>query len=223
MPRLLGALILICALVGGSDARAAEQALDVLDAQVSYSADFTMTGPRGAYTGRVWHAPGSERREVATQGGGQGVLIHRDTGTAYFLGIGGKWYVSLSMEAASTLIGGLQSWEITRTRIGEENVAGVRATRWNAQATGPKGGFEGEIWTSRDGIVLKAVGTVAAPGGNRSPVEMTLSRLKVGTVDPQMLEVPEGWFSLDLRKLPADRVVQAIEGMKPMLDKRGSH
>jgi len=214
--------MLICALAAGPGARAAEPALDVLDAPVSYSADFTLTGPRGAYSGRVWHAPGSERREVATEGGGQGVLIHRDTGTAYFLGIGGKWYVSLSMEAASGLIGGLQSWEIERSRIGEETVAGVRAIRWRAQASGPKGGFEGEMWTTRDGIVVKAVGTVAAPGGNRSPVEMTLSRLKVGTVDPQMLEVPEGWFSLDLRKLPADRVVQAIEGMKPMLDKRSA-
>jgi hypothetical protein len=214
--------MLICALAAGPGARAAEPALDVLDAPVSYSADFTLTGPRGAYTGHVWHAPGSERREVATQGGGQGVLIHRDTGTAYFLGIGGKWYVSLSMEAASALIGGLQSWEIERSRIGEETVAGVRATRWRAQASGPKGGFDGEMWTSRDGIVVKAVGTVAAPGGSPSPVEMTLSRLKVGTVDSKMLEVPEGWFSLDLRKLPADRVVQAIEGMKPMLDKRSA-
>lgn len=222
MPRLLGALILIFALVAVPMARAAEPALDVLDAQVSYSADFTMTGPRGAYTGRVWHAPGSERRDVVTQGGGQGVLIHRDTGTAYFLGIGGKWYVSLSLEAAGAVVGGLQSWAIERTRIGEENVAGMRTTRWTAQASGPKGGFEGEIWTNRDGIVVKAVGTVAAPGGNPSPVEMTLSHLKVGSVDPQMLEVPEGWFSLDLRKLPADRVVQAIEGMKPMLDKRNA-
>ncbi|EPY02486.1 hypothetical protein [Magnetospirillum fulvum] len=72
MPRLLGALILIFALVAVPMARAAEPALDVLDAQVSYSADFTMTGPRGAYTGRVWHAPGSERRDVVTQGGGRG-------------------------------------------------------------------------------------------------------------------------------------------------------
>jgi len=222
MPRLLGALILIFGLVAVPTARAAEPALDVLDAQVSYSADFTMTGPRGAYTGHVWHAPGSERRDVATQGGGQGILIHRDTGTAYFLGIGGKWYVSLSLEAAGAVIGGLQSWQIERTRIGEETVAGVRTTRWTAQASGPKGGFDGEIWTNRDGIVVKAVGTVAAPGGDPSPVEMTLSKLKVGPVDPQMLEVPEGWFSLDLRKLPADRVVQAIEGMKPMLDKRNA-
>jgi len=214
--------MLVGALAAGPTARAAEPALDVLDAQVSYSADFTLTGPRGAYSGHVWHAPGSERREVATQGGGQGVLIHRDTGTAYFLGIGGKWYVSLSLEAASSLIGGLQSWEIERTRVGEETVAGVRTTRWTAQASGPKGGFEGEIWTNRDGIVVKAVGTVAASGGTRSPVEMTLSHLKVGTVDRQMLEVPEGWFSLDLRKLPADRVVQAIEGMKPMLEKRNA-
>jgi len=216
--------ILALALLLGSlasAARAAEPALDLLDTAVPYSADFTLNGPRGSYSGHVWHAQGSERREVATQGGGQGILIQRDNGTAYFLGIGGRWYVTLSLEAAGGLVGGLQSWQVERERIGEETLAGLRVTRWTATASGPKGGFEGEIWTSREGIVVRAVGTMASPGGSPSPVEMSLSHIQVGTVDRQKLEVPEGWFGIDLRQLPAEKVSQAIEGLKPMLNRRG--
>lgn len=203
-----------------SSARAAESALDLLDTPTPYSADFTLNGPRGQYNGHVWHMQGSDRREVETQGGGQGILIQRDSGTAYFLGIGGRWYVTLSLDAASGLIGGLNSWQVERERVGEETLAGLRVTRWTATASGPKGGFQGEIWTTRDGIIVRAVGTVSGIGGTPSPVEMTLSHLKTGTVDRQKLEVPEGWLNFDLRQLPADRVVQAIEGMKPMLNRR---
>ena len=213
------ALALLGLLAGG--AQAAEPALDLLDTPVPYSADFTLNGPRGSYSGHVWHAQGSERREVATQGGGQGILIQRDTGTAYFLGIGGRWYVTLSLDAASGLVGGLNSWQVERQRIGEETLGGQRVTRWTATASGPKGGFQGEIWTTRDDIVVRAVGTVSGgAGGTPGPVEMTLSHLQVGSVDQRMLEVPDGWFGIDLRQMPADRVVQAIEGMKPMLNRR---
>ena len=201
-------------------AMAAEVALDLLDAPVSYTADFTVSSPRGAYAGKVWHAPGRERRDVATSGGGQGVLILRDTDAAYVLGLSGKWYVGVSLKAAGTLAGGLDSWRVERSKLREESVAGIRATKWKVRADGPKGGFTGEIWTSRDGIVVKAVGVVDNPDGDDQPVEMALSGLRVGAVDRQKLELPQGWFGFDLRKVPADRIEQAIEGIKPLLEGR---
>lgn len=199
---------------------AAEPALDLLDSVTPYSADFSITSSRGTYHGKVWHAKGRERREVATSGGGQGVLILRDNNAAYVLGLSGKWYVGLSLQAAGALAGGLDSWTVERSRLREESVGGIRATRWKARAEGPKGGFAGDIWTNRDGIVVKAVGVVDNPSGDDSPVEMTLSGLRVGPVDRRMLDVPQGWFGFDLRKVPADRIEQAIEGLKPLLESR---
>jgi hypothetical protein len=205
-------------LVAASPGNAAESALDLLDTPASYSADFTLVGPRGTYNGKVWHAKGRERRDVDTSGGGQGVLIHRDTGAAYLLGLSGKWYVGLSLQAASAFAGGLDGWRVERTRQGEDSVAGIRTTRWKARAEGPKGGFTGDIWTSRDGIVVKALGHVDKADGDDQPVNMELSRLKVGPVDARMLDLPQGWFGLDLRKMPADRVEQAIEAARPLLE-----
>ncbi len=213
-------IILLFALVWGFPATAAEPALDLLDVPVSYTAAFSVTSSRGTYHGRVWHMPGLERREVATAGGGQGLLIDRKGDSATLLGLSGKWYVGLSLRAAAGMVGGLDAWQATRTRVREENVAGLRATRWKTRAEGPKGGFIGDIWTSREGIVVKAVGTLNSADGDDSAVEMTLSDIRVGGVDPQVFDLPKGWFGFDLRQVPADKVVQAVESLKPLLEGR---
>jgi hypothetical protein len=207
-------------LVWGLPALAAESALDLLDVQASYTAAFSVTSSRGTYHGQVWHMPGLERREVATTGGGQGILIDRKADTATLLGLSGKWYVGLSLRAAAGMAGGLDSWSATRTRLREESVAGIKATRWKTRAEGPKGGFTGDVWTSREGIVVKAVGMLSNADGDDSPVEMTLSNLRIGPVERQVFDLPKGWFGFDLRQVPPDKVVQAVESLKPLLEGR---
>ena len=218
MPKFVLALFLAIFVAGG--AWASESALAVLDSPVPYTADFSISSPRGTYHGKFWHAKGMERRDVATSGGGQGILIRRDQNAAYLLGLSGRWYVGLSLSAVGSLAGGLDAWRVERTRMRDETVAGIAATRWKTHAEGPKGGFTGEIWTSRDGIVVKAVGVLDNPAGDDSPVEMTLSGLKLGAVEPGRLDLPQGWFGLDLGKVPADRLAQTLEGLKPMLEGR---
>lgn len=218
---LIGTMVLAAMVLGGGPAaRADEAALDLLDAPVAYSADFTLSSPRGTYHGKVWHAHGRERREVQTSGGGQGVLILRDSDAAYLLGLSGKWYVGLSLRAAGAAAGGLESWRVERSRGRDESVAGVKTTRWKTRADGPRGGFAGDIWISRDGVVVKAVGTLVNPDGDDSPVEMTLSSLRVGQVDAAKLDVPAGWFGFDLRQVPPEGVEKAIAALKPMLEGR---
>lgn len=213
-------IVFLLTLVWGGAALAAEAALDLLDAPVSYTAAFSVTSSRGTYHGRVWHMPGMERREVATSGGGQGILIDRKADTATLLGLSGKWYVGLSLRAAAGMVGGLDAWTANRTRLRDETVAGIKTTRWKTRAEGPKGGFTGDIWTSREGIVVKAVGMLNSVEGDDSPVEMTLSDLRVGAVDRQMFELPKGWFGFDLRQVPPDKVIQAVENLKPLLEGR---
>ncbi len=207
-------------LVWGFPALATEPALDLLDVQASYTAAFSVTSSRGTYPGRVWHMPGQERREVATSGGGPGILIDRRADTATLLGLSGKWYVGLSLRAAAGMAGGLDSWQASRTRLRDESVAGLKATRWKTRAEGPKGGFSGDIWTSREGIVVKAVGMLSNADGDDSPVEMVLSDVRVGPVDRQVFELPKGWFGFDLRQVPPDKVIQAVESLKPLLEGR---
>ncbi|WP_173980557.1 hypothetical protein [Magnetospirillum sp. UT-4] len=223
MARLTMMALVLAALWGGP-AVAAERALDLLDAPVAYTADFYVTGPKGTYRGTVWHAPGRERRDFDTQGGGQTLLLRRDTDSAYLMKPSGKWYVGLGFSAIGTLAGGLDKLVVERTRLGEDVVAGIKATRYRITAAGPKGGrFDGEGWFSRDGVLVKAAGTATDGQGRRSDVETGLSRLKLGRVDERVFELPSGWFGMDLRSVPAERIEQAVESLRPLLEGRSAH
>jgi hypothetical protein len=213
--------LMVAAWLPGAAIAAVEPALDVLDAPVAYSADFVVSSDRGRYSGHVWHMPGKELREFETSGGGQALLILRDSDAAYLMKPAAHWYVGLGLKAVGALAGGLDGWQVDRRRVRDESVNGIRTTRWKAQASGPKGRFDGDLWTSRDGIVVKAAGTVSAPGGEAMPVEMVLSTLKLGGVEATKFDLPKGWLGIDLRQVPPEQVERAMEGLKPMLEGRG--
>ena len=219
--RTLAAVLALAAFLLGRAAVAAENALDVLDARVSYIASFYVaSGDKGTYRGQVWHMPGKERRDYQTTGGGQILMVRRDLDAAYLLKPSGKWYVGLGLKAVGALAGGLDAMQVERKKLHDETVAGVKATRWSVHATSPKGRFDGDIWTSREGIVVKLVGMVADENGMASPVEMGLSNLKVVDVDPVTFDLPRGWFGMDLRSVPPEKIQQAVESLKPMLEAR---
>lgn len=214
-------LMLVAAPMTG---RAAERALDLLDAAVSYSADFTVSGDKGTYQGSVRHVPGRERRDFATKDGGQAVILRRDTNSAYLLKPSGKWYVGLAFGAVGALAGGLDNLSVDRVKQGNETVGGIKATRYKVVGNGPKGStFDGHAWFSADGILVKAAGTLREASGKASLVETQLSNLRLGKVDDAVFEVPQGWFGMDLRSVPPERIAQVVESMKPLLEGRGSH
>lgn len=221
MMRWLVAVAVMVAAPLGAARAAAERALDLLDAPVPYTAEFYVSSAKGTYRGSVWHAPGRQRRDFDTQGGGQTILLRRDTDSAYLLKPSGRWYVGLGFKAVGALAGGLDKLVVDRQPMGEDKVAGMRATRYKIAATGPKGSrFDGDAWFTREGIMVKAAGVAVAPDGQRQEVETGLNRLKLGKVDERMFELPSGYFGMDLRSVPAERLEQAVEGLRPMLEGR---
>jgi hypothetical protein len=197
-----------------SPVQAAERALDLLDVPVSYTADFTVSSDKGTYQGTVWHAPGRERRDFGTQGGSQTVLLRRDTDTAYLMKPSQRWYVGLGFQAVGSLAGGIDALKVERHKLGEETLGGVRVTRYRVSAAGPKGSrFDGDAWFSKEGIMVRAEGTLDDGQGRSSDVATALSGLKVGRVDERMFELPAGWLGMDLRSVPPDRIAQAVEGI----------
>lgn len=212
----------LCAAPVAPAAAASERALDLLDVPVAYTADFTVSSDKGTYSGTVWHAQGRERRDFGTRGGSQTVLLRRDTDSAYLMKPANRWYVGLGFQAVGALAGGIDSLVVDRRRLREEGVGNIHATRYKVAATGPKGArFDGDGWFTKDDILVRAAGVLTEPGGKTSEVEMTLSGLKVGRVDERVFELPAGWLGMDLRSVPPDRIAQAVEGLKPMLEGRG--
>lgn len=211
---------MMAALAAGP-ANAGEEALDLLDAPVAYTAHYTVSSDKGTFEGSVWHSPGRERREFATAAGGQAVLLRRDKDAAYLMAPSRKWYVGFGLHAAATLAGGLDGLTVERKRIKDETVAGLRATRYKVAASGGGGRFDGDAWFSKDGIMVKAAGTLTGRDGRAEQVETGLSEVRVGPVDEAMLSLPAGYFGLDLRSVPPENLQQAVEGVKAMMAGRG--
>lgn len=220
-PFLAAAALLAAPLLAVPAAAAAERALDLLDVPVSYTADFTVSGDKGSYRGTVWHTPGRERRDFETQGGGQTVLLRRDTDSAYLMKPSQRWYVGLGFQAVGSLAGGIDALTVERTKLRDETVGAIRATRYKVAAVGPKGTrFDGDAWFSKEGILVRALGMMTGPDGRKSDVETVLSGLKIGRVEERIFELPAGWLGMDLRSIPPEKIAQAIGNLMPMLEGR---
>ncbi|CAA7625731.1 conserved exported hypothetical protein [Magnetospirillum sp. LM-5] len=219
--RWLLVLVSVLMSLGAVPAIAAERALDLLDPAVSYTADFTVSSDKGTYSGLLWHQPGRERRSYMTKGGSQTILIRRDLDSAWMMKPSGKWYVGLSLRALGVIAGGIDNLTVSRTPLGDEDVNGHRTTRYRVVGQGPRGGrFDGDAWFTREGIMIKAAGTLTDPDGRHIPVQTELSRLMIGRVDPKNFELPSGWMGMDLRSVPAESLAQALESLKPLLEGR---
>lgn len=216
---MLKALVAVMLVMAGP--AAAENVLDLLDAKVSYQAQFYVDDGKEIYRGTVWHAPGRQRRDVVTKSGDQILLLRRDTDRAFLMKPSAKWYVGLSLPAAAFLAGGLDSMVVQRSRLKVETVAGLRATKFRIAAIASKGGrFDGDAWFSKDGILVRAKGILTHPNGRAMPVETALEQVKLGAVDEALFDLPAGWFGLDLGTIPAENIGSVLESMRPMLGGR---
>lgn len=196
-------------------------ALDLLDAPVAYTADFTVSSAKGTYRGQVWHKPGRERRDVQTAKGGQTLLIRRDQDGAWLLKPSGRWYVGLALGAVGQLAGGVDQLRVQRTRTGEGMVAGHKTIRYRINGQAPDGRrFDGDAWFTKEGVMVRARGTLVGRDGRQDPVETELSSLRIGRVDDRVFDLPKGWMGMDLRKVPADSIASAIESLRPLLEGR---
>ncbi len=173
-------------------------AFDLLDPQLSYSADYKLVTAKGSYLGNVVHAPRRERREWATKTGRQILIVSRDSDAIFILLPMLKSYLSHKLSVFSGFIGDPDALRLEMIEEGRENLSGIAATRYRAQGSEPKGGrFAGKLWLSKSGLMLKADG-VTAFEGEETPIDYELSNISVGTVDPELFEPPEGYGEIKL-------------------------
>lgn len=216
--KMLPALAILLPLLAGPVAAvqaAPMPAADVLDAKVDYSADFYVKSDKGTYSGKVYHSAGKDRREFATSGGGQVLLLRRDTNNAYMLTPHQRFYVGMTYQQVSALVGDIEAMDIERTSMGDDTVAGVPTTRYEVSGTSPQGGrFVGDMWFTQDGILMKALGTVTF-NGKETPVETGLRNLRRGHIDPMQFELPADYKGLPLQglNLNFDKLGGGIPGL----------
>lgn len=174
-------------------------ALDLLDARQEYTADFSLrTGAQGGFHGRVIHAPGRERREFGALDGPQVLILRRDLDETDLLWPERRFYVSSSFSEISALVGGIEQIALSRVKEGTETVEGEPCTRYAVTGSSPQGGaFHGKMWFTRDGILMKASGSVRFQGKDTG-IETSLAHLQRIRSDPSAFTRPSDYKGIPL-------------------------
>jgi len=175
------------------------------DARVGFSADRTLVVDGHTYTGKIWAMPGRERHEQALQAFRPVFLLRADSAIAEIVLPQLKTIVQFAVPAA---LQALVSPEIRKHATGEESVAGIPTTKYAVAETTPEGSAAGTLWLSRDGILMRLVGTLTATGGKVTTVRWELKNVHIGPQPDALFEQPSGFA-----KLPPEAVAPLL-GLK---------
>jgi hypothetical protein len=200
-------LFVLVALVAGLSAVAPATAAIVGNAEVPYSATRIVTIDGKTYTGKVFHIPGKQRHDVDINGIPLSFILDLDDDRGLAILPALVSYIEFPLPP---LLSELDRRRLDRKAVGEDIVAGMRATKYrlNYVATDGNRGA-GFLWLSRDNILLRLEGRIERRGHKPMVVSMRLSDLKVGPQDRNLFRVQKG-----LRKIPA-------EALEMLLNMRG--
>jgi len=168
--------------------------------KVEYSADSSMETEAGAMNGRVYYAPGKERREMDQRGKKMITIMRKDKKVSWMLMPEQKMYMEMPMDG-----GGSRSqprntsdFKIDASVVGTETVNGIKATKSKVVMTDSKGNkMGGFMWRTEDGIAVKT-DVLAMGGGSKMRMKSELTNLKVGRQDPALFEIPAGYAPMSM-------------------------
>lgn len=206
--------VLAAGLWGGAPARAA----NVLDLKTEYSAASTIQTPKGPQHGYVWRTPTAVRHEMTGDSRGNTVIARLDRKVAWLLVPEQKLAIELGLENFGLPAELLTGAGIRQTPEGQETIAGQRTTKVHVQRAANQNGngsFDGYVWTTAQGIIMKIVGSGANQARTGS-VNVSFSDVKVGQQDPSLFELPAGYRRLALVGVDFESLMAGLEGFKAL-------
>jgi len=199
-------------------AAGAEGAANVLDLQTEYSAASAIQTPKGIQRGRVWRTPTALRHETAEEGRSHTVIARIDRKVAWLLVPEQKLAIELGLENFGLPAELLTGQGIKQTPVGQETIAGQRTTKVRVERAANQNGngrFDGHVWTTSEGIIMKVVGS-GENQGRSGNVNMSFSDVRVGRQDPALFELPPGYRRLALVGVDFESLMAGLEQFKAL-------
>ena len=166
------------------------QAAGFMEPNAEYSAD-QYSGVRGkTIKSKIYHAPKKQRMDMEEGGRSQHTITRMDKKVFWIVMPEKKMYMERSLDVKSPEQGrDIKECDVTRKNSGKEMVNGVSTAKSFVEMKCPDGaGFSGDIWESKEGIIVKMDIVDKKEGKDHLTVE--LKNLKIGKLDPGIFEVP---------------------------------
>ena len=174
----------------------------------AYDADVSIDFGTTHLDSTVNAAGQKERHSFDTQTGKQTLIIRHDQGKAYL--IIPALNVAMSMENGQ-IPGGynlemLQTVPVTVE--GSDTVAGLKTTRYRVNGQTEQGSFDGHVWATAEGILMKVDG-MATHEGKQTAVKISLANLHQRAQDASLFDVPAS-----MKVVPYAMAQMLMKGMK---------
>jgi hypothetical protein len=212
-------ILLACALVVGFLLPARAAGPNLLDLKTAYTAESVIGSGTNTQSGRLWRTPTALRHELAEGGWPQTVIVRFDRNTAWLL-------VPQLKTAFETDLAGLSQFSalaevgdrLNPVAVGTETLAGLRATKYRVAVDDAKAGsFNGFVWRTAQGVVLKIEGE-GEHQGRRGTVHLAFHNVQMGPQDPTLFEP-----SADYRRVAVSesQIATVLNGLSQMQRFRG--
>ena len=174
------------------------QAAPINRPQAEYSADATIQNEEGTMQQKIFVTPTKERKEMLTGSGEGAVQIFRyDNKVMWMLMPSENMYMEYSIGGSSKGNDPSQ-WTYEDTMVGEETLNGMKVTKFKTIATSTDGKkYGGFSWRTKEGINLKQ-DLLYKEGNDKKRMLTELTNVKIGTQDPKLFEIPDGFTKFDM-------------------------
>jgi len=191
---------------------------NVLDLKTEYSAATAIQTPKGVQRGRVWRTPTALRHEMTDDPRVNTLIARLDRKVAWLLVPEQKLAIELGLENFGLPTELLTGAGVKQTPVGQETIAGQRTTKVHVERPAGQSGngrFEGDVWTTVEGIIMKIVGN-GENQGRAGHVNVSFSDVKVGRQDPALFDLPAGYRRLALVGVDFESLMAGIEQFKTL-------
>ncbi|MEO6308708.1 MAG: hypothetical protein ABIO96_10040 [Nitrospiraceae bacterium] len=189
--------------------------------QVEYSADSVIQNEEGTIEQHINVTPTKERKEMLTGSGDGGVQIFRfDNKVMWMLMPSEKMYMENSIMGKGKGNDPSQ-WTYEDTVMGEEMLNGMKVTKYKTIATSTDGKkYGGFSWRTKEGISIKQ-DLLYKEGNDKKRMMTELKNVTIGTQDPKLFEIPEGFTKFGMAGMMDGMMGQKGMGQPPT-DRPGS-
>lgn len=168
---------------------------------VSYSADYVLETADMAQTGRIYVAPGKERREMTMEGMTMINIRREDLGKLWMLMPDEQMYMEMNMGTQNpnqTMSENPDDYAVEMTEVGPETLNGVETIKQKVIMTGKDGSKMGGFWwTTPDGICVK-MDMLAIEEGSKMRLKQELSNIVIGPPEASLFEIPPGYMNMSM-------------------------
>ncbi len=174
---------------------------------VSYSADL-LIGRDHPKMGKIWRTPIAYRQETGER---QPVIILRlDRNLAWVLA-GGSVLVEVDFTRTGLVLDAILSGrDLNPKAEAAEAVDGVATTRYHVHFNhDPVANFDGTVWISKDGVVMRIAGE-GAFGGQNGRVDVEARNVKLGRQPDSLFAEPPASMRMKIDAASAAQVLQSL-------------